>query len=77
MVSRTVGGASISYDAAGNTTALAGQTFGYDPADRHVSITDGSGARVTYGRNASDRIVRRTGGGRGDVRRAVRVLRGW
>ncbi len=60
MVSRTVGGASISYDAAGNTTALAGQTFGYDQADRHVSSTDGSGARVTYGRDASDRIVERT-----------------
>ena len=59
-MSRTVGGASISYDAAGNTTALAGQTFGYDQADRHVSSTDGSGTRVTYGRDASDRIVQRT-----------------
>ena len=59
-VSRTVGGASINYDAGGNTTALAGQTFGYDQADRHVSSVDGSGAKVTYGRDASDRIVQRT-----------------
>ena len=55
-----MGGASISYDAAGNTTALAGQTFGYDQADRHVSSTDGSGVKVTYARDASDRIVQRT-----------------
>ncbi|MBF0688826.1 MAG: hypothetical protein IR158_13810 [Cellulomonas sp.] len=59
-VSRTVGGASISYDAGGNTTALAGQAFGYDQADRHVSSTDGSGVKVTFARDASDRIVQRT-----------------
>ena len=59
-VSRTVEGASISYDAGGNTTALAGQTFGYDQADRHVSSVDGSGVEVTYARDASDRIVQRT-----------------
>ncbi|UZN02007.1 hypothetical protein [Cellulomonas sp. S1-8] len=59
-VSRTVAGGSIVYDASGNTTALAGQSFGYDQADRHVSSADAGGAQVVYGRDASDRIVQRT-----------------
>ncbi|MBD7919646.1 hypothetical protein H9657_15355 [Cellulomonas sp. Sa3CUA2] len=59
-VSRTVAGSSIAYDASGNTTGLAGQTFGYDQADRHVSSADADGTKVVYGRDASDRIVERT-----------------
>ena len=59
-VSRTVAGSSIRYDAAGNTTDLAGQVFTYDQADRHVSSADADGVTVVYGRDAADRIVQRT-----------------
>lgn len=59
-VSRSVAGSSISHDAGGNTTALAGQLFTYDQANRHVSSTDADGTKVVYGRDASDRIVQRT-----------------
>ncbi|GIG39548.1 hypothetical protein Cph01nite_13100 [Cellulomonas phragmiteti] len=54
-VSRTVAGSSISYDAGGNTTALAGESFADDQANRHVSSQHGDWTRVLYGRDAADR----------------------
>ena len=52
-------GAGIVYDDHGNTTALAGETLGYDGADRHVTTTAGA-VTVTYVRDVTDRIVSRT-----------------
>lgn len=49
----------ISYDAHGNTTTLAGQTLGYDIANRHISTTTTTTA-VAYTRDALDNIVSRT-----------------
>ncbi|MBO3088973.1 PA14 domain-containing protein [Cellulomonas dongxiuzhuiae] len=59
-VSRSVTGASISYDASGSTTALAGQSFTYDQAGRHMSSTDADGTTVVYGRDPANRIIERT-----------------
>jgi large repetitive protein len=49
----------LAYDAAGNTTTLAGQSLTFDSAGRHTSshTTDST---VTYTRDATDRIVART-----------------
>lgn len=58
----------IGYDTHGNTTTLAGQTLGYDLADRHLSTVAGP-TTVTYQRDVTNRIVSRTtstsGGGGG------------
>jgi RHS repeat-associated protein len=51
----------IGYDAHGNTTQVAGETRGYDAADRHLSTTKGS-TTVSYTRDATDRIVARHDG---------------
>ena len=64
-------GAGIVYDDHGNTTALAGETLGYDGADRHVTTTAGA-VTVTYVRDVTDRIVSRTVPAAG----AVPVFRG-
>jgi RHS repeat-associated protein len=58
-ISRSVAGSTITYDGAGSTTTLAGQRFGYDQADRHVSSTGGDGTVVRYRRDAADRVVER------------------
>jgi RHS repeat-associated protein len=49
---------SISYDTHGNTVELAGETRGYDAADRHLTTAKGA-TTVTYTRDATDRIVAR------------------
>ncbi|CAM9573866.1 unnamed protein product, partial [Phaeothamnion confervicola] len=53
-------GNTISYDDHGNTTLIAGESLGYDGADRHTVTSNGSSV-VTYLRDATDRIVGRTG----------------
>jgi RHS repeat-associated protein len=49
----------IAYDDRGNTTQIAGETLGYDGADRHMSTTAGANT-VSYQRDLTDRIVSRT-----------------
>ncbi len=56
---------SLGYDSHGNTTRLADQTLVYDSADRHAVTTTKASAgatptRVSYVRDAADRIVSRT-----------------
>jgi RHS repeat-associated protein len=51
----------IGYDGHGNTTTIAGETRGYDSANRHLSTTSGA-TTVTYTRDALDRIVARNDG---------------
>jgi len=53
-------GASLAYDAAGNTTRLADQTLGYDVSERHTSTVLDDGTTISYLRDATDRIVART-----------------
>lgn len=48
----------IRYDSHGNTTLIAGETHGYDNADRHLQTTKSS-TTVRYVRDALDRIVER------------------
>jgi RHS repeat-associated protein len=48
----------ISYDDHGNSTAIFGETHGYDVTDRHLSTIKGS-TNVSYTRNALDGIVER------------------
>jgi RHS repeat-associated protein len=59
-VGQSLGAAALTYDAHGNTIKLADQALVYDGADRHVSTTLPDGTKVTYLRDASDRIVART-----------------
>jgi RHS repeat-associated protein len=49
----------IGYDTHGNTLTLAGDSLGYDLADRHQSTGHGD-VSVVYARDALDRIVART-----------------
>ena len=50
---------SPAYDYRGNVTALNGDAYTYDSADRHTSTTHGT-TTVTYIRDATDNIVART-----------------
>jgi RHS repeat-associated protein len=54
----------ISYDARGNTTTLAGQQLVYDAADRHLAThtpnSTSPTSSVVYQRDVFDRIIRRT-----------------
>ncbi|ANF31799.1 hypothetical protein A0130_09030 [Leifsonia xyli] len=59
-LSLTGPGASLGYDAHGNTTRLADQTLGFDGSDRHVSTKSADGSSVSYVRDALDRVVTRT-----------------
>jgi RHS repeat-associated protein len=52
-------GASLGYDAHGNTAALADQTLGYDVADHHISTTLADGTAITYMRDARGDVVQR------------------
>jgi len=52
-------GASIAYDAHGNTTTLADETLAYDSTDRHTKTTLADGTSVEYVRDATNRIVQR------------------
>ncbi|MET3637486.1 RHS repeat-associated core domain-containing protein [Curtobacterium oceanosedimentum] len=59
-VNQSLTGSQLVFDAHGNTTTLADESLVYDGQDRHVqtSLTDGS--KVSYVRDASNRIVQRT-----------------
>ena len=59
-MNQSLTGAHLAYDAHGNTTRLADETLAYDGQDRHVQTTLDDGSKVTYVRDASDRIVQRT-----------------
>jgi RHS repeat-associated protein len=52
-------GATLAYDARGNTTVLADQQLGYDVTNRHISTTLDDGTVITYLRDATNRIVER------------------
>jgi RHS repeat-associated protein len=52
-------GATLAYDARGNTTVLADQQLGYDVTNRHVSTTLDDGTVITYKRDATNRVVER------------------
>lgn len=53
-------GATLAYDAHGNTTRLGDQTLAYDVTNRHVKTTLDSGTIIEYLRDATNRIVKRT-----------------
>ncbi|MGU3410563.1 RHS repeat-associated core domain-containing protein [Microbacterium sp. M1A1_1b] len=59
-VNQSLTGAQLVYDAHGNTTRLADETLAFDGQDRHVQTTLDDGSKVSYVRDASDRIVQRT-----------------
>ena len=59
-LSATGPGASLAYDAHGNTTVLADQTLGYDVTDQHVETTLSDGTVITYLRDATGQVVKRT-----------------
>lgn len=52
--------ANLVYDAHGNITQLATETLGYDDTNRHLSTTLADGTKVTYQRDAQDRIISMT-----------------
>jgi RHS repeat-associated protein len=53
-------GASLAYDAHGNTTTLADQSLFYDVADRHYKTVLTDGTTITYLLDAGGRMVART-----------------
>ena len=57
----TIPGATITptYDNRGRTTSLNGDTYSFDPANRHIGTVNGP-TTVTYTRDASNRIIART-----------------
>ncbi|MBD8103767.1 MULTISPECIES: PA14 domain-containing protein [Plantibacter] len=59
-VSDGLGVGEIAYDAQGNTTTLGPQALVYDSAGRHLSTEIAGFGKVTYLRDALDRIVART-----------------
>ncbi|WP_216093152.1 PA14 domain-containing protein [Curtobacterium sp. UCD-KPL2560] len=59
-VNQSLTGAQLVYDAHGNTTTLADETLVYDGQDRHVQTALTDGSKVSYVRDASNRIVQRT-----------------
>ncbi|OIH94366.1 PA14 domain-containing protein [Curtobacterium sp. MCBA15_001] len=59
-VNQSLTGTQLAYDAHGNTTTLADETLVYDGQDRHVQTTLTDGSKVSYVRDASNRIVQRT-----------------
>lgn len=59
-VNQSLTASQIAYDQHGNTTRLADETLAYDGQDRHTSTTLDDVAKVTYLRDATDRIVQRT-----------------
>ena len=50
---------SLSYDSRGNVEVLDGQELVFDGANRHVATKVGTDPKVTYTRDATDRIVKR------------------
>lgn len=56
----TAPGATLAYDAHGNTTRLGDQTLAYDISNRHIRTTLDDGTVIEYTRDATNRIVKRT-----------------
>ncbi|MGW4371460.1 PA14 domain-containing protein [Nocardia takedensis] len=58
----TSGGTALSftYDDYGNALTVGTDTLGYDSTRRHVSTATAAGRSVTYARDVTDRIIRRT-----------------
>jgi len=55
-------GAPITYDALGNATLIGGERLRYDISSRHLATAKvGTGTAVTYRRDATNRLVGRTG----------------
>ncbi|WP_146242808.1 PA14 domain-containing protein [Curtobacterium sp. MCBD17_019] len=71
-VNQTLPASAIAYDAHGNTTRLADETLQYDGEDRHVATMLDDGSKVTYVRDATDRIVQRTETGKDGTKRITR-----
>ncbi|QKS18973.1 hypothetical protein HUN58_02795 [Curtobacterium sp. Csp1] len=59
-VNQSLTASQLVYDAHGNTTTLADETLVYDGQDRHVQTVLDDGSKVTYVRDAANRIVQRT-----------------
>ncbi|TPX03475.1 hypothetical protein FJ656_16985 [Schumannella luteola] len=59
-MSSTGPGATLAYDAHGNTTLLGTDQLVYDLADRHTSTVLDDGTIIEYVRDATNRIVQRT-----------------
>ncbi len=59
-VNQSLTGSQLAYDAHGNTTTLADESLVYDGQDRHVQTALTDGSKVSYVRDASNRIVQRT-----------------
>lgn len=59
-VNQSLTASQLAYDAHGNTSKLADETLVYDGQDRHVQTVLDDGSKVTYVRDASNRIVQRT-----------------
>jgi YD repeat-containing protein len=53
-------GATLAYDAHGNTLTLADQTLGYDINDNHTSTVLDDGTKVTYLRDSAGGLIERT-----------------
>jgi RHS repeat-associated protein len=53
-------GATLAYDAHGNTTVLADQVLGYDVSDHHVTTALSDGTVITYLRDVRGEVVQRT-----------------
>ncbi|MFJ3379782.1 PA14 domain-containing protein [Curtobacterium sp. NPDC090217] len=60
LVNQSLTSSQLVYDAHGNTTRLADEALAYDGQDRHVQTTLDDGSKVSYIRDATDRIVQRT-----------------
>ncbi|MCI0155810.1 hypothetical protein KNO15_03775 [Leifsonia shinshuensis] len=53
-------GANLVYDSHGNITTLGTETLGYDEANRHLTTTLTDGTKVSYQRDAADRVIAMT-----------------
>lgn len=56
-LSTTGAAPNLVYDSRGNITRLATESLAYDGANRHMSTTLADGTKVTYQRDATDRVV--------------------
>ena len=69
LVSYSVNGATsqqASYDQFGQTSSLASKSFGWSPRGTHISTTT-SATTITFERDSTDRIIRRSQTGQSDV----------
>jgi RHS repeat-associated protein len=66
----SIGGVALTYDSNGNTTGVAGRTYGYDEANRLISANAGSGAS-TFAFDPLNRLATSTVGGASTRRQYV------